>query len=422
MANPGQGRGEELTFEQRQAGWKARENTAAAEERAELARFKVREMDVRLAEIEMRQAEMPMVVQRDLFGSAPAAQAVALRRSELEVQQIEVDLRRRQFDANMALAEVLADSPYVPESIPKDQRLGFALGVIERAPMLGVNYWALAQNSYTVHGKLGLEVDFLQAIVEGKAEDLFWEVEIAPDTQNVEGFALPRWVEVRAQRDKKSGRWPVRVARVTADLVAAASWSKEKDRLKPAYRTEAARMMRRRAAARVLTDYPEFKVLTAGVAIYEEEDADTGGPVSAGGGKVEVTVEGAADRGRGGMGSVAARYGGAKAAPATDVEAEPVAPQDGQGAAGKAGNNGKAASNGALFSGGKAPAPMPTVAQVQALRTDMGEELWRAACGSHGINPAADLAKLEPSQLLTLAVELELNKPPTDRTWARSGS
>lgn len=427
MADPqGNGRGaqgaqgqqgqREPSVDERLALGKLRAEVADKELLVRQEEARIKAAEVRLAEMALEQDRLPMTLRQSV--TDPLDVALMRRRQELELVKLEMEGAQLRFEHSLELARALADSPYVPESIHTEQRLGFALGVVERAPMLGVSAWSLAQNSYAVHGKLGLEVDFLQAVVAAKAEDLAWEVEISPEVQAVSGVPIPKWVEVRAQRDRKGNRWPVRVARVTADLVAMASWSKEKGDLKPAYRTEAARMMRRRAAARVLTDYPEFKVFTAGVGIYEEEDSS--GPVSASDAGIDIQQPGskasAAQAARKpGMSGVADRFAGE----AIDVESEPVEPEPTkEGKADKGGKPGKgtAAGNGSLFGGSAAP---PSADDLSVLRGQVGEELWRHACGTHGTMPNGDARQWSPETRRAIATEMERGaKPPEEWRWA----
>jgi len=407
------------SFEEHLALGRQKQLVAEADAARMEAEARLKEAEIRFAEIQLEEARLPTLYEAQL---EPAeARAVASSRARHAMAEQQLDLDERMFRRNIALAEMLAASPYIPNGISNEERVGFALGVIELAPMLGVSYWALAQSSYPVYGRISLEVDFLQAVVQGKCPELLWEVEVSTETTAVNGTPAPAWVEVRAQRDRISKKWPVRVARVTGELVRAASWSKEKDgSLKPAYRTEAARMMRRRAAARVLADNPEFKELTAGIPAYDEEDATPQGAAGAGASEGVTVVQQPAAPARTGLAGLADRY------PAKDVEAEPVEPQkaDGEGVAPAK----PPKRTGKLFGDkdAQAPAPPAPVAppnadQLAKLRMDLGEETWRHACQTHGVSPNAQMAQVSEDTRMMIAVDMERAVlPPDDWRWART--
>jgi hypothetical protein len=179
MAEPqGNGRGaqgaqgqqgqREQTFDERMA---LGEQYKALEDKKLLVRkeeARIKEAEVRLAEMELERERLPMTLRQ--AATDPLDVVLMRRQQEIALIKLELEANQLRFDHSLELARALADSPYVPESIHPDQRLGFALGVVERAPMLGVSAWSLAQNSYAVHGKLGLEVDFLARRPGAEAE------------------------------------------------------------------------------------------------------------------------------------------------------------------------------------------------------------------------------------------------------------
>lgn len=368
----------------------------------------------------------------------------------LERERARLDLERARMKMRHEMAELVADSGFLRESIKPEQRYAFSFGLVAMSEELNLPPFSMAQNAYCVHGAMGFEVDYMAAVVSTRAElDEPFTYEFGP-TDPRKNQGLPDFVIARC---KLRGERVHREYRFTADMVLSASWSKEKSGdLKGAYRSEGANQMRRRAVSRLISSTPALKAILLGMRDLEEggEDAIRVEVIQHGkqgpalppapptpqleatalpellelfsaatasqreaaqfivGADEQVPVEALPPSQQAQLLVELKKLNvQRRAAPpvpaAVDVVAEPVPAQQAAVAAPAV---------------GAAPMSGPTVEDVQALETSVGAEVTQSARRRCRLSANANLARLPETDRLLYAQALEQEIPPDERRWS----